>query len=99
MLQQRTADLCPGCIAIGMQNAIPAMSTLTREHQLAIMAIETCAPLQKLVHAQRSFFDQHFCCFAVYQAISRIDRVFKMKKHVLIAAHCNGNATLRVTCV
>ena len=80
-----------------VQDAVAAVRAFARQHQLArCFAIEVRAPAQQFFDAQRTLFHQHPRGLAIHQPIAGVDRVFQMQRDVLIAAHGDGDAALRV---
>jgi hypothetical protein len=81
-----------------VQNAIPAVSALTRERELGSTAIELRAPLDQLFNARRSLLNQHADGFHIAQTIARNQCVLKMEAHFVFVAERRRNSSLGEMC-
>ncbi len=79
-----------------MQNAVAAVRAFAGERDLGSGAIELRAPLDQLLDARRTFFDQHARGFFVDQAVAGLQRVFQMKPDFVVIAERGGDSALRV---
>ena len=93
---QRPADLRPGRVAVGMQNARQRVGALAGAQELASFSIELRAPLDELGHAHGPLGHQRLCRGHVDKAIAGRHGVFQMERHILIALHGYGDPALRV---
>ena len=75
MLQQRTRNLVPCGIAIGVQHAIAAMRSFTGEQQTSVLAIEIRAPRKQLFNGMRRLGNQYVDRLAVAQTITGEQRI------------------------
>src|SRR5262249_59111666 len=75
---QRAAKLASSGVAMGVKDPRAAVRCLARECELRAVAIELSAPVDELLDALRSFFDEHLGGCGVDQSIAGIDRVLQM---------------------
>ena len=72
------------------------MRAFAREHQLAVLAVEGGAPVEKLLDALRALLDEDAGGFGIDQAVASGERVFEVEGDVFVAAHGDGDASLGV---
>ena len=93
---KRPQDLTARGIAVGMQDPIPAVRTLTREGQLGAAAIELCAPMNQFFYSLRAFFDQYPCGFDIAKTVACVKSVLKVKRDFVLVAEGGGNSALGI---
>jgi hypothetical protein len=95
-MTERPHDLAPGGIAMGMQDAVAAVSAFTSEDKLCTPAIECGSPFNELLNGSGAFFDQSANCVDIAESVAGKNRVLFVQLNFVVVAECNSYAALRV---
>src|SRR5664279_5526646 len=79
-----------------MQHSAAAVSSLTSESDLGARAVELGTPLDELLNAARTFFNQHARGLFIHQTITRFKRVFQVQRDFIVVAERGGNSALGI---
>ena len=93
---QRTSDLTAGGIAVSVQDAVPAVRTLTREQQSCSLAIEGGSPFDELFNGGGCFFDQRADRVRIAQPVAGNQGVLLVQFYFIVVVERHGNAALGV---
>src|SRR6266702_636740 len=92
-------DLSTRGISMRVQHSIAAMCAFAGERQLGALAVELRTPLDQLLNACWTFFDQHAGGVRITQTVAGIQRVLQVEADFIFIAQGRGNSTLRILCV
>ncbi len=94
-----TADLPPRRVSVGVQHAVAAVRAFAGEGDLAAGPIELCAPLDQLLDANGTFFDEHPCGCFVTEAVTGFKGIVEMQADFVVIAERGCDTTLGVLSV
>jgi hypothetical protein len=93
---ERAADLRAGGVSVGVQDTRMGVSGFAGAQQLAAMTVKGRAPFDEFSNALGAFFDKHFGCWAMDEAVARGYRVFEMERDVFLALGGYGDTALGI---
>jgi hypothetical protein len=91
-----TADLGARGVAVGVKNTRTGVRSFAGAKEVRAFVVEAGSPGDKFFDTRGTFADEHFGGGTMDEPVARGKGVVEVKRDVLVAFHCDGDAALRV---
>ncbi len=98
-LDHRPHYFVAGGVAQRVHNAAMAVATLAAEYELALLGVESRAPIDKLANVAGRFADDHLDDLAVAQVGAGDERILDVVGEVIAGVNHAGDAALSIIAV